>query len=188
MKQSFLSKFLVIVALSLGIAQITCGQSKSGIGVAYGINKPFSGDYTTGGSFQIFGNIALSNKWAIVPNVGYDRLNSNHRVVYDATGFAVKRISSIDMVHLGASGKYCFNNQWFAKAGATIYAAGGNEDLAGLGIGGSAAAGYNLNLDEHNNLELSINTDVVDIQSGGNGITPMAGLKVAYVFNFKGGR
>lgn len=188
MKSSYLSKLVLIFALSFGVIQLAHSQSKSGIGAAYGLNKPFSSDYGTAGSFQIFGNIAVSSKWAIVPNVGYDKLNSNQRVVYDASGFATKRISNVDMLHLGVSGKYCFNDQWFAKAGATLYAAGGNEDLAGAGIGGSAAAGYNLNLDEHNNLELSINTDVVSIQSGGNGVTPMVGFKVAYAFNFKGGR
>ena len=66
-----------------------------------------------------------------------------------------------------------------------LYAGGSNEDIAGADISGTAAVGYNLELDEHSNFELSFNTTFVDIQSGGNGVTPIAGLKVAYVFDFR---
>ena len=177
--------FLSILYLILFTTK-TFSQVRSGVSVGYGWNKPFSSDYNSGWGVNTNANIAIGNKWSINPVFGYDRLNSKLRTVYDQYGFAVKRISSIGMVYTGVSGKYYFTDQWFARAGATLFAAGGNEDLSGLGIGGTTAAGYNLNLDSHSTLEFSLTADVVNIEYSGNGVTPIAGLKVAYVFNFKG--
>jgi hypothetical protein len=180
-----LPKTLLIGILSVLCIQVGYSQSRSGIGLAYGINKPLSNDYNTGSGFQFLGKIAIGNSWAIIPDLGYDRLNSKGRVFYDPANFNNKRIGSVDLFHLGLSGRYFFNKQWFANAGAIVYAGGGNEDIANAGIGGSAAAGYNLNLDEHSSLELSLNTSIINIQYSDNNVTPIIGLKVAYVFNFR---
>jgi hypothetical protein len=182
MKYTCLTK-IILTAILIAFVIPSYSQSRSGIGIAYGVNKPFSNDYNFGSGFQFLGNVAIGNKWAITPDLGYDRLNSKGRIYYDPHYLGNRHISDLDLFHLGISGKYYFNEQWFAKAGATLYAAGGNEDIAGAGIGGSATAGYILNLDEHNNLELSFSTDVIKADS--NGTVPFAGLKVAYVFNFK---
>ncbi|MGZ3872125.1 MAG: hypothetical protein ACXVJD_04370 [Mucilaginibacter sp.] len=184
MKYSHLTKLLFFSLIVFSFKSYS--QARSGIGVAYGPNKPFSNDYNWGSGFQLMGNIELSGKWAIVPNLGYDKLDSKQRIYYDPANFNNKRITDIDLFYLGASGKYCFNRLLFAKAGAILYAAGGNEDLADAGIGGNVAGGVNLNLDAHSTIEVSLYTSVINIHSGGNGITPVAGFKVAYVFNFIG--
>jgi hypothetical protein len=180
-----LLKITFVFSLILFIVNVTYSQSRSSIGIAYGANKPLSSDYNFGSGIQFFGDIAIGSKWAITPDLGYDRLNSKGRIYYDAKNLNNKRIGSVDLFHLGLSGKYCFSREWFARAGAILYAGGGNEDIAGAGISGTAAVGYNLELDEHSTFELSFNTIVIDIQSGGNGVTPIAGLKVAYVFDFR---
>ena len=176
---------LIIITFFFLGTQATYGQSRSGIGIAYGANKPLSSDYNFGSGIQLFGDIAIGSKWAITPDLGYDRLNSKGRIYYDAKNLNNRRVSSVDLFHLGLSGKYCFNKEWFVRVGAMFYAGGGNEDIVGAGIGGLAEAGYNLELDKHSTFELSFNTTVINIRSGGNGVTPIAGLKVAYVFNFK---
>ena len=184
-KYTYLPKIFLLGILPLLCIQTSYSQSRSGIGIAYGINKPLSNDYNTGGGFQLLGKIAIGNNWAIIPDLGYDHLNSKGRVYYEPANLNNKRISSIDLFHLGQSGRYSFDKQWFANAGAILYVGGGNEDIANAGIGGSAAAGYNLNLDEHSSLELSLNTSIINIQYSDNSVTPIVGLKVAYVFNFR---
>ena len=179
-----LSTLLIIPLIFLSVKSHS--QARSGIGFAYGPNKPFSNDYNWGSGFQMLGNIALGDKWAIVPNFGYDRLNSKNRIYYDPANFNYRRAFNIDLFYLGAMGKYCFNKYVFAKAGPILYAGGGNEDIAALGIGGTASGGVNLILDRHSTIEASLYTTVINIESSGNGITPVAGLKFAYVFNFRG--
>lgn len=179
-------KTLLILGFTVFFVKATYSQSRSSISFAYGVNKPYSGDYNFGSGFNFQGDIAFGDKWAVSSTVGYEHLLSKHRVIYDPSGFAIKRISNIDLIYTGPSLKYCFNRTLYAKLGAMAYAAGGNEDLSGLGIGGSAEVGGNLDLDAHNSLRLSLGTDVIDLQSAGNGITPVASLKLAYAFNFKG--
>ena len=179
-----LNALLIIPLLFLSVQSFS--QARSGIGFAYGPNKPFSNDYNWGSGFQVLGNIAIGDKWAIVPNIGYDKLNSKNRIYYDPANLNNKRISNIDLFYLGTSGKCCFNRYLFAKAGTILYVGGGNEDIAALGIGGTVSGGVNLNLDRHSTIEASLFTTVINIESVGNGITPVAGLKFAYVFNFRG--
>ncbi|MDP9078431.1 MAG: hypothetical protein M3O71_13440 [Bacteroidota bacterium] len=180
-----LSTLLFIPLIFLSVQSFS--QARSGIGFAYGPNKPFSNDYNWGSGFQVFGNIAISgSKWAIVPNIGYEKLNSKGRIYYDPANLNNKRISNIDLFYLGAMGKYCFNKFVFVKAGPLVYAGGGNEDIATVGIGGTAAGGVNLIVDRHNTIEASLFTTIINIESTGNGITPVAGFKFAYVFNFRG--
>jgi hypothetical protein len=185
MKYIFPFKIFLISSFILLCIKTTYAQSRSGIGIDYGANKPLSSDYNFGSGIQLFGDVAIGSKWAITPDMGYDRLNSTGRIYYDAKNLNNRRIGSVDLFHLGLSGKYCFSREWFAKAGAMLYAGSGNEDIAGAGISGMGTVGYNLELDEHSNFELSFNTTFVDIQSGDNGVTPIAGLKVAYLFDFR---
>jgi hypothetical protein len=185
-------KTIQLLKIALFFVLVTAGtkafsQSATGIGLGYGASKPFSNDYNFGSGFQLFGNLAITNKWEIVPNLGYESIDSKGRV-YVVDPYYTKRISDIDLFYIGVSAKYNFNRRFFAKLGPTFYVAGGNEDIAAAGIGGTAAGGYNLDLDEHSTLELSLYTTIINIDSGGNGITPIAGFKIAYVFNFAHGK
>lgn len=184
MKNTILLKALLLIAfLSFNIK--TYSQSRSSVGFGYGINKPYSGDYNSGKGFQIQGNIAIAGKWAVSPAIGYDHLVSKHHIVYSSP-YSYSRIDNIDLIYMGASARYFLNNEWFAKAGPIFYAAGGNEDLANAGLGGSATLGYNVNFTDHSTLELSLSTEIINIPpQSGNGITSIAGLKIAYVFNFR---
>lgn len=185
MKQiTWLKSLLIIVLLVSGIKSYS--QSRSSLSFGYGINKPYSGDYKFGKGVQLQGNISVAHKWAVSPIIGYDRLLSNVHGIYGPTDYYSNRIDNIDLMYLGISARYTFNNQWFAKAGPLLYAAGANEDLANLDIGGAAAVGYTLNFTNHSTLELSLSTEMVNIPpQAGKGTTPIAGLKIAYMFNFK---
>jgi hypothetical protein len=186
MKQTYLLKAIILFSLVITSSRVF-SQSATGIGFGYGASRPFSNDYNFGSGFQLFGNLAIADKWEIVPNLGYESIDSKGRV-YVVDPYYTKRISNIDLFYIGGSAKYNFNRQFFAKLGPTFYVAGGNEDIAAIGIGGTAAGGYNWDMDEHSTFELSVYTTVINIDSGGNGITPVAGFKVAYVFNFAHGK
>jgi len=182
MKNTLLT-LLIAALLSSGIKAYS--QSRSSVGFGYGINKPYSGDYKFAKSFQLQGNIAVAEKWAVSPAIGYDRLLSNNRIIYSSPNFHSLPIGNSDLMYLGASARYSLNKEWFAKAGPIFYVIGGNEDVANVGIGGSGCVGYNLNFTDHSTLALSLSTEIVNIPAPtGNGITPVAGLKIAYVFNF----
>lgn len=186
MKSKHLLQTLLIIPL-IFLSVKSFSQARSGIGIAYGPNRPYSGVYESGSGFQIMGSIKLSQKWAIVPNLGIESFNAKRVVFTSYDDPSYKRYEGVDLFYLGASAKYCFNNYLFAKGGPIIYAAGGNEDISGAGIGGNIAGGVNLNLDPHSSIEIAVFTTVVYIEkSVGNGVTPIGGLKFAYVFNFRG--
>lgn len=185
MKNIVFKSLLITILLSSGINAYS--QSRSNIGFGYGINKPYSGDYNTGKGFQLQGNITVSGSWSISPSLGYDRLLSKRQLLINNPPYYYSnRIDNIDLTCLGVLARYSLNNNWFAKAGPIFYIAGGNEDIANLGFGGSAAVGYNLNFTPHSTFELSLSTGIVNIPpQAGNGTTAIAELKIAYVFNFR---
>lgn len=104
-------------------------QSATGVGLAYGPSKPFSNDYNFGSGWQLFGDLAIADKWEIVPSIGIESINSKGRV-YVVDPYNTKRIENIGLGYIGASGKYNFNRNFFAKAGPILYIGGGNEDIA----------------------------------------------------------
>ena len=162
-------------------------QARTSVAIGYMFNKPFSSDYSVDGGISFVGNIAIAKKWIIAPEVAYDKLDGNNERFFNSDGFATRSIQNIDLFHLGVCARYQFNPTLFVKAGPILFAGGGNEDIAGAGIGGTSAVGYNLNLDQHNTLEFSVNLTVVSIDdAAGNGVTPFAGLRIAYAFNFGG--
>jgi hypothetical protein len=93
---------------------------------------------------------------------------------------------SLDLLQITLATRYYITPDLFAKLGPVFYLAGGNEDLVAGGIGGTAAVGYQLMLNNRNKMEFVFNTDLINSRNGrGNGIIPIAGLKVAYSFNFR---
>jgi hypothetical protein len=91
------------------------------------------------------GFIKLTQKRPIMPNVGFESFNAKRIVFTSYDDPLYKRYDGVGLFYLGASAKYCFNNYLFAKGGPVFYAAGGNEDISGLAIGGNIAGGVNLN-------------------------------------------
>ncbi|MDB5159467.1 MAG: hypothetical protein JWR50_4174 [Mucilaginibacter sp.] len=184
MKNTFLLK-IAFAAIFIMFGDKVYSQARSNVGFGYGINKPLSGDYESAKGFVLQGTIAINNKIAIVPAIGYERLAAD-RSSYYGQPYSANNITGSDLIYLGVSAKYHFYNNFFAKAGPILYAAGGNEDLANAGIGGIGALGYNLDLDKHSTLEFSVSTAVVNIPpQTGNGTTSIASFKVAYAFNFR---
>jgi hypothetical protein len=160
------------------------GQARSGLALGYIINKPFSGDYKSGTGFALNGSIAINNKWTIAPELGYDNIKANNKSYYAPGDYYNSHINSLDLFHIGVTGRYFITDGLFAKAGPIAYVGGGNEDIATLGIGGVAGAGYNLNIDPHNSLELSFSTSLINADYNDNQIL-VAAFKLAYVFNFR---
>jgi hypothetical protein len=172
--------FLILIIFSI---QSACAQSRSNISFGYGLTKPYSSNYNFGSGVFLQGDIPVSNKLAITPDIGYNRLNSK---TADQFNPILSPIANINLYHLGLSLKYNFDRNFFAAAGPMFYMAQGGEDTAGIGVGGSGEVGYNLNVDKHNTFAFSFNTSIVNITSYGLGVTSIACLKVAYVINFKG--
>lgn len=171
-------------------AETGIAQSRSALGFRYGVNKPYSDAYKfgTGGAVQL--NLAFNKKWGFDASFNYDRINGDQSTYYSPVEnetITFSEAKSLDLFHLDLAARYYITPDFFAKLGPTLYFAGGNNDLGGLGVGGTAAIGYQLMLDKRNKLEFVFNTDLINVQRNiGTGTTPIAGLKVAYAFNFSG--
>jgi len=186
MRYVYLPKILLIFTLIISFSLNSYSQSRSGIGFAFDVNKPFSNnDYGFGGGGDIQGSIALGNKWAIVPAIGLESMNGNGRPIYGPYNSVTRRIDNIGLIYTGIYGKYFFNDSFFAKAGPMLFVGVGGDDIAAGGIGGSAGAGYSFKADRHSTFEFSLNTDVVYIEHS-PGTVPIVSVKLAYMFNFRG--
>ena len=184
MKNTLVFK-ITLASIFIMLGDKVYSQARNNIGFGYGINKPLSGDYESAKGFVLQGTIAINNKIAIVPAIGYERLAAD-KLSYYGQPYNSGNITGSDLIYLGISGRYNLYNNFFAKAGPILYAAGGNEDLSNAGIGGIGALVYNLDLDNHSTLEFSVNTAIVNVPPhAGNGTTSIASFKVAYAFNFR---
>jgi hypothetical protein len=180
------------------IAKTNYSQSRSGLGIRFGINKPYADAYKFGGSAAFQVNIAFNRKWGFEPSIGYDRINGDRETIYYPEEYVklypelypepshtFLEAESLDLIHLDLATRYYITPDLFVKLGPVLYFAGGNEDIVAGGIGGTAAVGYQLMMDNRNKLEFVFNTDLINSRNGrGNGIIPIAGLKVGYSFNF----
>lgn len=180
---------ILLFALSTVLCtQNAFSQSRSSIGIRAGINKPYADAYKFGAGAALQFNIALSEKWAIEPSIAYDKINGDSETypeLYPEPSVTFIEAESLDLIHFDLAAKYYITPNLFAKLGPMVYLGGGNEDLTAGGIGGTAAVGYQLKLNLRNKLEFVFNTDLIDSNNGrGNGVIPIAGIKVAYAFNF----
>jgi hypothetical protein len=108
-----------------------------------------------------------------------------HPELYPEPSHTFVEAESLNLFHIDLAAKYYITPDLFAKLGPVFYNAGGNKDLVAGGIGGTAAVGYQLMMDNRNKLEFVFNTDLINSRNGrGNGVIPIAGLKIAYSFNF----
>ncbi|RYY32286.1 MAG: hypothetical protein EOP46_19340 [Sphingobacteriaceae bacterium] len=163
---------------------ISYGQARSSIGLGLSANRPLSSDYKIGHGFDLQPNIRVSDKFAIVPELGFKKINSNGRFVY-RNGYYYTTIQNLNTFYLGLGGKYYWNSRWFAGLMGNIHISGGNEDLISGGYGGNATVGYDMPLDARNNLEFSFRTDLMQLQDIDDKLKPVLGLRVAYKFNFR---
>lgn len=180
------SSLILFFLLSVIDGQRSKAQSMSGLGIRFGLNKTFADAYKFGTSVALQGNIAINRKWGFEPSVGYDRVNGKSSYFSSPEGLIfISEAESLDLLHLDLAMRYYVIPSFFVKLGPTLYTATGNEDIAGVGIVGTAALGYQLMLDKRNKLEFVFNTDLIKVERGfGDGLIPIAGLKVVYAFNF----
>ncbi|MGY0037730.1 hypothetical protein [Pedobacter sp. NJ-S-72] len=125
-------------------------QSRNAIGFRYGVNKPYADAYKfgTGGAVQL--NLAFNKKWGFDASFNFDRINGDQSTFYSPVEgglITLNEAKSWDLFHLDLAARYYIIPNFFAKLGPTLYYAGGNNDLGGLGIGGTAALGYQLILE-----------------------------------------
>ncbi|KIO75548.1 hypothetical protein TH53_20085 [Pedobacter lusitanus] len=180
---------LLLILLLITNVQVSIAQSRSAIGFRFGVNKPYADSYKFGVGGGVQANLAINRKWGFEGSINYDRINGDQSVFYspvEQENISLTEAKSLDLVHLDLAMRYYIIPNFFAKLGPVLYFAGGNDDLSGMGIGGTAALGYQLMLDKRNKLEFVFNTDLINVRNGGNGITPIAGVRVAYAFNFSG--
>lgn len=173
--------FAILLLLSFTIKAHS--QARSNIGVAFQLNKPYSNDYNFGSGVQLQGAVALSSQLAIGLDFGYDKINSKGGYLGGLQGG--NPIDNLNMIYFRLPLKYVYRN-WFISGAPLFYMANYHGETDGIGVGGTGSVGYNLDLDDHSTLVISLNTDVINITSNGHGPTPIAGLRIAYVINFKG--
>lgn len=173
--------FLILILVVLSVS--ASAQSRSSIGFGAGVNKTFAAGYKFGYGYNLQGNIRLNDKWGIVPALGYERLNGEK--ISRAKGFTPYTDGNISIIYLGVNGKYYLSKPVFVRAGTMLYLGGGNEDLVIAGLGGNFALGYDIMVDEGNNLEFTLRADVISLRANTIKPAPVVGLRVAYNFNFK---
>jgi hypothetical protein len=177
-----MNKFFAAVAFlfcfnTINIHQ-SYGQVRSSVGFGIGVNHPLQGGYRFGKDWAIQANIRTSKKAALVPAIGIESVEGNNKGTYNGYYFTGSG-RSVNLVFLRLAGKYYFNNNVFGFAGPALYV--GGDDAGSSGIGGSIGVGYDMDLDNLNNLEFTFRTDVRPVYSK---MVPVAALGIAYKFNF----
>ena len=156
-------------------------QARSGIGIGLGANIPFASGYNAGVDFNVQGNIRLSNAFALVPAIGVKQIKGDDAIIHEGPmGYSTYTRGNLDGVSLAFSGKYYFAPQWFASAGVVGII---NADRSSSG--GTFALGYQVPLDNQNNVEFNLNGSILKwSRTSGSTTVPVAGLRIAYNFNF----
>jgi hypothetical protein len=174
-----LYKTLMIAGLLTIISSVSYGQARSSIGIGAGVNKTFASGYNVGYGFTLQGSIRLSKKFALVPSLGLEKINADYAIIHE--GYSSYTRDNVALFTVGLSGKYYMSEQWFARAGALLYLGADGGGPSSGGIGGTAAFGYDVPVNNGHNLELTLRTDLIKVRDKGD-ITPVAGLRVAYNF------
>ncbi|MEO6151457.1 MAG: hypothetical protein ABIP28_14905, partial [Mucilaginibacter sp.] len=95
-------KIVIIIALS-AVTNVSYGQARSGIGFGYGINKTLSSAYGIGYGYNLQGSIRLSDKFALVPALGVEQLNSDNTLIHE--GYSTYARTK-GLIYFGINGKY----------------------------------------------------------------------------------
>ncbi|CAM3696413.1 hypothetical protein MUGA111182_03645 [Mucilaginibacter galii] len=163
---------LPALLLALLVTNLVYSQpARTSIGIGAGINRPFKSGYGLGRDRVLQANIRLNNNLALMPLLGWETI-AGGKNINDRSGF--------DAGFLNLAAKYFVSKNVFTYAGPSVYV--GGSDGGVVGLGGSAGAGYNWNLDDYSSLEFSLRADALPthLQAG-----TLIGLRVAYQFNFK---
>jgi len=157
-------------------------QARSGIGLGLGANIPFASGYSPGFDVNVQGNIRLSHVFALVPAIGVKQIKGDNEIIHEGPmGYSTYTRGDLGGVSLAFSGKYYFDQQWFASAGIVGII---NADRSSSG--GTLALGYQIPLDNQNNVEFNLNGSVLKwSRTSGSTTVPVAGLRIAYNFNFR---
>jgi len=164
--------FFFVLLLALIVSNCVYSQpARTSIGIGAGINQPFKSGYGIGRDRVLQANIHLNYKLALMPLLGWETI-AGGKNLNDRSGF--------DAGFLNLAAKYFLSKNVFAYAGPSVYV--GGNDGGVVGLGGSAGAGYNWNMDDYSSIEFSLRTDALPthLQAG-----TLIGLRVAYQFNFK---
>jgi hypothetical protein len=175
--------FCLLVFFLIFHSQTGFTQSRAGVGVRFGLNKPLAAAYKLGESVAFQINIPINRKWGVDPSIGYDVINVEKQIVRPINAsYDYIKPQSLKLFRIDLAARYYITPDLFTRVGPFFFVSGGNEDMAGIGIGGTAAIGYQLMLDTCNKLEFTFNTDILEAQSG-RGKKPIVGLKIAFAFN-----
>jgi hypothetical protein len=181
MRKAFTSAiltFIMVLMYATGKAQV-----HSGIGIGLGANIPFASGYSPGFDLNFQGNIRLSNVFALVPAIGVKQIKGDNAIIHEGyQGYSTYTRGDIGGVSFAFSGKYYFNKQWFASAGVIGII---NADRPNSGA--TLALGYQVPLDNQNNVEFDLSGSILKwSRTSGSTTVPVTGLRIAYNFNFRG--
>jgi hypothetical protein len=178
-----MKKALTYILVACGILMLTTEcysqiRTRSSIGIGGGINLPLQDGYRIGRDRALQLDLRLKNKLSIVSSLGWETIKGAKKGVYNGYYFSESG-RSVDLVFLNVSAKYYFNKTLFGFAGPSVYV--GGDDAGSSGIGGNVGAGYDWAVDDYSSLELSLLGEVLPVYSK---TVPVAGLRLAYKFNF----
>lgn len=157
---------LLSIILSLLIFNDVLAQARNSVGIGAGINLPAKTGYKVGRDKALQANIFAHKRFAIMPTLGIEDIKSNLR-------------SDFNVGFLNLAAKYYTGKNFFIYAGPSCYV--GGNDGGVVGLGGTAGIGYDWAFDDYSSLEVSARADVLPSYLH---VNPLAGLRVAYKFNF----
>ncbi|WP_158825733.1 hypothetical protein [Mucilaginibacter lacusdianchii] len=172
-----IAAFFAFTFLSIPISYSQI-RSRSSIGVGVGINQPMQNGYRIGRDRVIQANIRLNRRLTLMPTLGVENIKGNNKGAYNGYYFTESG-RSVGLVFLNPAMRYYFSKTLFGFAGPSVYI--GGENASSSGLGGTAGAGYDWPVDDYSSLELSLRADVLPVYSK---TVPVAGLRLAYKFNF----
>lgn len=166
MLQMKLYSTLLSIILSLFIFNNVIAQARNSIGIGAGINLLAESDSKIGRDRVLQANIFAHKGFVIMPTLGIEDIKSKLR-------------SDFSVGFLNLAAKYYTGKNFFVYAGPSVYV--GGYDGGVIGLGGTAGIGYEWAFDKYSSLAFSTRADFLPSYFN---INPLAGLRVAYKFNF----
>lgn len=141
-------------------------QARNSVGIGAGINLLTASGSKVGRDRVIQANVFAHKRFAVMPTLGIEDIKSKLR-------------SDFSVGFLNIAAKYYTGKNFFIAAGPSVYV--GGYDGGVVGLGGTAGIGYDWAFDKYSSLELSARADFLPSYFN---IGPLAGLRLAYKFNF----
>lgn len=169
-------KATISLILLLILPALLSAQARTGVGLSFGVLKPFATNWHAGKVVNINGEFRIRKKTAIKVGLG---INSAEERVF-ILGAPSESYSTGGMFFTTIEGKYYLKNNWFATGGMMLFMA---SDIYG-GYGPTLSFGYRDNLNKHMSLEFAPMFTLLKADRRST-LIPIAGFSVSLYFSGK---